>query len=80
MARTLKHWAVCLRNDGYEASLERRNIYQVIHDEPAAKHRLVRVVDESGNQTVVFGRRGSRPFNEAEFAEFIVTLPRAAAA
>ncbi len=25
-----------------------------------------RVVDESGNQTVVFGRRGSRPFNLAE--------------
>ena len=26
-----------------------------------------RVVDESGGQTVVFGRRGSRPFNEDEF-------------
>ncbi len=26
-----------------------------------------RVVDESGGQTVVFGRRGSRPFNEEEF-------------
>jgi hypothetical protein len=25
-----------------------------------------RVADESGNQTVVFGRRGSRPFNLAE--------------
>ena len=30
-----------------------------------------RVVDESGHQTVVFGRRGSRPFNEAEFNAFI---------
>lgn len=30
-----------------------------------------RVVDETGNQTVVFGRRGSRPFNEAEFAQFV---------
>jgi hypothetical protein len=30
-----------------------------------------RVVDETGNQTVVFGRRGSRPFNEKEFASFI---------
>ena len=29
-----------------------------------------RVVDETGNQTVVFGRRGSRPFNEQEFASF----------
>jgi hypothetical protein len=30
-----------------------------------------RVVDESGHQTVVFGRRGSRPFNAAEFNAFI---------
>ncbi len=29
-----------------------------------------RVVDESGNQTVVFGRRGSRPFNLAEMKKF----------
>ncbi len=29
-----------------------------------------RVVDESGNQTVVFGRRGSRPFNLGEMAAF----------
>jgi hypothetical protein len=29
------------------------------------------VVDETGNQTVVFGRRGSRPFNEKEFNAFI---------
>jgi hypothetical protein len=29
-----------------------------------------RVVDESGNQTVVFGRKGSRPFNLAEMKKF----------
>jgi hypothetical protein len=29
-----------------------------------------RVVDETGNQTVVFGRRGSRPFNQREMAAF----------
>ena len=29
-----------------------------------------RVVDESGNQTVVFGRRGSRPFNTEEMKTF----------
>ena len=29
-----------------------------------------RVVDESGNQTVVFGRRGSRPFNLEEMHSF----------
>lgn len=30
-----------------------------------------RVVDETGNQTVVFGRRGSRPFTAAEFDMFL---------
>ena len=30
-----------------------------------------RVVDETGNQTVVFGRRGSRPFNSAEMKKFL---------
>jgi len=30
-----------------------------------------RVVDESGNQTVVFGRRGSRPFHLDEMAIFL---------
>ncbi len=30
-----------------------------------------RVIDESGHQTVVFGRRGSRPFTEAEFNAFL---------
>jgi hypothetical protein len=30
-----------------------------------------RVVDESGNQTVVFGRRGSRPFTAPEFDLFL---------
>jgi hypothetical protein len=30
-----------------------------------------RVVDESGNQTVVFGRRGSRPFNHDEMQAFL---------
>jgi hypothetical protein len=29
-----------------------------------------RIVDESGNQTVVFGRRGSRPFNLEEMRKF----------
>ncbi|HEY5227411.1 MAG TPA: hypothetical protein VIJ19_02665, partial [Opitutaceae bacterium] len=27
--------------------------------------------DETGNQTVVFGRRGSRPFTAAEFDAFL---------
>jgi hypothetical protein len=43
-----KRFVVCLKNKGYEVSLERRKIYQVLPDPRAAKHGLIRVVDESG--------------------------------
>ncbi|HIE48091.1 TPA: hypothetical protein EYP84_04285 [Candidatus Bipolaricaulota bacterium] len=39
---------ICVKNEGYLASLELRKIYQVIPDARAAEHRLIRVVDESG--------------------------------
>jgi len=48
MRSTAKQFVVCLENDGYEVSLERRKIYRVLPDVDAAKHRLVRVIDESG--------------------------------
>ena len=35
-------------NTGYEASLERRKIYSLLADSEAKKHKLVRVIDESG--------------------------------
>jgi hypothetical protein len=41
-------FVVCIRNDGYQASLERRKIYQVVADTDAQKHQLIRVIDESG--------------------------------
>jgi hypothetical protein len=40
--------AVCIRNDGYPASLERLKLYRVLPDPEAAKHSQLRVVDESG--------------------------------
>jgi hypothetical protein len=45
---TRKQFVVCLRNHGYEVSLERRKIYQVLPDIDAAKHKQLRVIDESG--------------------------------
>ena len=39
---------VCVDNDGYPASLETRKIYVVLTDVDAAKHGLLRIVDESG--------------------------------
>ncbi len=43
-----KHFAVCIRNEEYEASLELRKIYEVLEDPEAAKHQMLRVVDEEG--------------------------------
>ena len=41
-------FAVCVKNDDYRASLELRKLYPVLEDEFAAKHDMIRVVDESG--------------------------------
>jgi hypothetical protein len=43
-----RHYAVCVRNDNYPASLELRKLYPVLEDSFAAEHGLVRVIDESG--------------------------------
>jgi hypothetical protein len=42
------HFAICLRNDDYPASLEPRKVYRVVHDDVAASHQMLRIVDESG--------------------------------
>ena len=41
-------FAVCIFNEDYPESLELRKLYQVLHDETAAKENLIRVIDESG--------------------------------
>jgi hypothetical protein len=43
-----KQLVVCVNNEGYPASLERRKIYVALSDADAEKHDLVRIVDESG--------------------------------
>ena len=48
MATRSRQLALCLRNKGYEVSLERRKIYQVLPDRDAAAHGQLRVIDESG--------------------------------
>ena len=46
--RIARRFAVCVRNEGYEAALERNKIYLILPDADAAKVGDVRVVDESG--------------------------------
>ena len=41
-----KRLVVCIDNDGYSASLEKRKIYVALRDADAEKHGLLRIVDE----------------------------------
>jgi hypothetical protein len=43
-----KQFVVCIQNEGYPASLERRKIYVSLRDAVAEREGLLRVVDESG--------------------------------
>jgi hypothetical protein len=45
-------FAVCIRNDGYSASLETRKLYPVVEDPDAEANDLIRVIDESGEDYV----------------------------
>jgi hypothetical protein len=49
MAKTqAKQLVVCVDNEGYTASLEKRKIYIALRDASAEKHGLIRIIDESG--------------------------------
>ena len=41
-------FVICVKNAGYLASLELRKLYEVIDDPIADKDRMIRVIDESG--------------------------------
>ena len=41
-----KRFAVCIRNEGNEASLELRKIYEVLADAKAESHAMIRIIDE----------------------------------
>ena len=43
-----KHFALCIDNTDYPASLIPRKVYRILPDARAAKDDLVRIVDESG--------------------------------
>jgi len=43
-----RQFAVCIRNEGHEESLELRKIYEVLADALGERHGMIRVVDEEG--------------------------------
>ena len=48
MAKAAPRLVICIENDGYAASLEKRKIYVALADRDAAQNKLMRVIDESG--------------------------------
>ena len=38
----------CINNEGYPISLVKNAVYKTMPDDEAAKHNLIRVIDESG--------------------------------
>jgi hypothetical protein len=42
------NFVICIDNDEYPASLERRKLYEVVHDAEAESLGQLRVKDESG--------------------------------
>jgi hypothetical protein len=66
MKRLTKHFALCLKNTGNEASLILGKVYRVLPDAHAAKDDLVRIVDESGEDYL---------FHKTQFA--FVSFPQA---
>ena len=47
--KTMKNkFLLCIENEGYEASLELRKLYERLPDKEAERHKQVRIIDESG--------------------------------
>ena len=61
-----KPFALCLDNEGTEASLSVGKVYRIVRDARAAKDDLVRIIDESGEDYL---------FDKTQFA--FVDFPQA---
>jgi hypothetical protein len=48
MSENSRQFAVCVRNEEHEESLELRKIYEIVDDPDAARHNMIRVIDEEG--------------------------------
>jgi hypothetical protein len=48
-SRRSKQLVVCIKNDGYSVSLEKRKIYVALQDPLSAARGMLRIIDESGD-------------------------------
>jgi len=46
--KLISHFAICINNSEYPASLEIHKVYRVLPDPEAEKHGDLRLIDESG--------------------------------
>jgi hypothetical protein len=58
--KSKRRFVVCIKNKGYEASLEIGKLYRVIPDDEAERHGYLRIVDESGED---YGYAATRFFS-----------------
>lgn len=45
---TKSQFVICVKNEEYPASLQLWKVYRVLPDEKGARHNMIRVIDESG--------------------------------
>jgi hypothetical protein len=48
MSERRRRFFLCIRNDGYAASLQVQTVYPALSDPEAESHRMLRIVDASG--------------------------------
>jgi hypothetical protein len=46
MNEAVRHFVVCVKNQGHEESLDLRKIYEVLDDAAAAQRNMIRDIDE----------------------------------
>jgi hypothetical protein len=69
-----RHFVICVRNDGYAASLEIRKVYERIPDALAESRGQVRVIDETGDD-YLFPTDYFKPIELSREAETAFELP-----
>ena len=78
MAERKQRFVLCIQSGSYQASLEPRKIYRIVEDPAAEARRLLRVVDESG-EDYLFPAELFVPIEVPEKAvpAFAITTPSA---
>ena len=46
--KTKPCFVLCIQNNDYSVSLEKGKVYSMLHDSNASAHKMLRIVDESG--------------------------------